>query len=188
VHAGTGGSIYVNSSGTINGSQNYINRNFFVSDRTATNDVEVGWSAKNGGFSGPTVYAEWKIGTYDSEMQPYTGYSLNTDTNYHFSVVNVGGVDIWRFYVDGQSSPFNYSPTMPFNYNWSVTNSERHNSCDSLWTHMFGLQYYAAGTGSWTPFSDMNCWANSSGNNPYYLHEISNSELEVTTTSSGSLC
>jgi hypothetical protein len=188
LHYGNRGQIYVNTSATINNSQDYINRSLFVTDNFSnTDDVEVGWVAHISGHSGPTVYAEWHIGSNDSGFQYYTGYSLNTDTNYNFRIENVGHIGIFRFYVDGQSSPFMYSPTMPFNRGYAIANSERHNYCDSLWTHIYGLNYFDT-SGNWVPWGDLGCWNNTSARNPYYLHKDSNTELHVTQTSSGKLC
>lgn len=141
------------------------------------------------GHSGPTAYSEWKIGSTDSGFQYYTGYSLSAGNNYVFTVVN-GANNTWQYYVDNQSAPFASSPTMPFNNGYSVANSERHNSCDSLWTHMYSLNYFSR-SGSWSSsYDDLVCWSNDStpGPNPYYLYKNSNSELHVYTSSSGTLC
>lgn len=145
-------------------------------------------AARTADYSGPTVYAEWLISGNDSGFQFYTGYSLNTNSNYIFTVEDYGHDYIWRFYVDGQSSPFMYSPTTNLNTGWSVANSERHNDCDSLYTHMYDLNYYTSSQHWSVSYGDLECWTNSSVSNPYYLHKDSNSEFDVTTNSSGALC
>lgn len=90
--------------------------------------------------------------------------------------------------MDGESSPFMYSPTTNMNNGWSVANSERHNSCDSLWIHMYDLNNFFS-SGSWSSsYGDLECWTNTSGTNKYYLYKDSNSELHVTQDSSGALC
>jgi len=104
-HYGNKSYIYVNTSSVINGLSDSIFRSLFIAG-SADNGVEVGWTANNGGHSGPTVYAEWVNRGVDSGPKFYTGYSLSTDTSYRFFVENVGHIQIFRFLVDGQSSPF----------------------------------------------------------------------------------
>lgn len=185
---GNRGKIYVNTSTVIDSLHNALFRSLFAyASKTSTNDdVEVGWTADNGGRASPTVYAEWVIGGTDSGPQYYTGYSLATDSNYTFKVENVGHIYIWQFYVDSQTSPFTYSPTTNQSLGWPVTNSEHYNSCDSLWTHMDILEYFDS-SGNWSSsYGDLECWLNTSAG--WYLYKNSNSELHVYSSSSGALC
>jgi hypothetical protein len=176
--------IYVNTNTVINGLQSAIFRNLFVVSG-AGDDVEVGWTANNGGHSNPTVYAEWVNRGVDSGPQYYTGYSLSTDTDYRFFAENVGHIDIFRFYVDGESSPFNYSPTMNFNTGEVLTNSEHYNTCDSLYTHMYALGHMRS-DGSWHDYDNLACYYNNSGGN-WLFEKNSNTELHVDQTT-GSAC
>lgn len=112
--------------------------------------------------------------------------SLSENTSYRFRVENDGHIEIFRFYFNGDSSPFKYSPTMNFNTGFPIGNSERYNNCDSLWTHMYDLSYQIA-DGSWSSsWGNWACWGNTS--NGWYLHKDSDSELHVTNNSSGKLC
>jgi hypothetical protein len=72
---------------------------------------------------------------------------------------------------------------MNFNTGSPVTNSERYNSCDSLWAHMYDLSHMTS-DGSWSAsYGDLKCWADTSST--WYLHKDSNSELHVNQTSGG---
>lgn len=182
---GNRATVYVNTSATISSFNDSVFRSLFIAG-SAGNDVEVGWTAHNGGHSGPTVYAEWVNRGTDSGPRFYTGYSLDTDSYYNFIVENVGHIGIFRFYVDGESSPFAYSPTMNFDTGVPLTNSEHYNSCDSLWTHWYNVNFFRS-DGTWsTAYNDLECLINTSST--WYLHKISNSELLVNSSSSGSLC
>lgn len=178
IRYGNSASIYVNTSSTVSSSVDSIFRSLFVSNGSFDNDVEVGWTANNGGHSGPTVYSEWVNRGADSGPQFYTGYSLNYDTHYRFSVINVGHIDIFRFLVDGQSSPFNYSPTMNFNRGTVITNSEHHNTCDSMWTDMSGLEYFDSSGNYVSGYGNLACYYNGSIND-WLFNKISNTELKV---------
>src|SRR6266567_5157476 len=178
--------IYVNTSSVINNLNNSIFRSLGVVGSFG-NDVEVGWSANNppGSHSGPTVYAEWINRDTDSRPRFYSGYSLKLDTNYTFLVENVGHINIFRFKVDGQSSPFDYSPTMNFNTGTVITNSEHYNTCDSLYTHMYALSHMRSDT-SWHDYDNLACLLNNSGGN-WLFNKISNTELKVD-PNTGSTC
>jgi hypothetical protein len=175
-HYGNGGLIYVNTSSTLGSLNDTIARSFFDIG-SAGNDVEVGWTDHNGGYNSPTVYAEWVNRGVDGNPQFYTGYSLSYNTNYTFKVQNTGHVYIWRYYIDGQGSPFNYSPTMNFQQGTVVTNSERYNTCDSMWTHMYSLEYFSSG-GSWNPYSSLAEYA-CDATDGWELNIRSNTELYV---------
>lgn len=177
---GNGGEIYVNTSSTLGSLQSSVFRSLFDAYDTG-NDVEVGWTDNNGGHQVPTVYAEWLNRGVDSGPQFYTGYSLNYDTNYNFKVQNDGHLEIFRFYVDGQTTPLNYSPTMDFNLGAILTNSEHYNTCDSLWTHMYDLSYFNS-AGNWVSgYGNLQEYSCNSGGN-WLLSIRSNSELYVDQT------
>ncbi|MGH3399134.1 MAG: hypothetical protein ACRDPO_31065 [Streptosporangiaceae bacterium] len=183
---GNEGSIYVLTQSTLNGINDNIYRSLFVrgpggsSGNSFYNDVEVDWTAGNGMFSNtPVVYSEWVIDGQDSGQQNYTGYTLNPNTNYHFKVENVGGDRIFRFVVDGQSSPFNYSPQVNFNEGYDITNSEHHNNCDTLYANFTNLQWSPSyGTWSTSGYQDYECFADNSTD--WYFHKNSNTSSDVT--------
>ncbi len=129
------------------------------------------------------MYAEWINKGVDSGVQEYRGYTLNTNGTYHFKVENLGDQGIWRFVVDGQSQPFNYSPTMAFNTGLPLNNSERYNSCDSLYASFTYLKY-ASQPGVWAgSYKDLECDVDTA--NGWYFHKISNSSSDVTQKSAG---
>lgn len=182
---GNRGNIYVNSSTVINSLQDSLYRSLMVFDN-GSNFVEVGWGAgphNITGNSGPTVFAFW---INDGVSGKKIWSSLTTDTDRTFTVENVSQVRIFRFYFDGESSPFAFSPTMDFNYGLLAPNSEHYNTCDSLWAHMNGLNYFDA-SGNWSvSYGNLECWYNSSTG--WYLYKNSDSELHVYSSSSGTLC
>ena len=149
------------------------------------NFVEVGWGAgphNITGNAGPTVFAYWwNSGTPGQ----FTYKSLTADQDYVFTVENVGQVGIFRFYFDNESDPFAYSPTMIFQSSTVLANSEHYNTCDSLYTHMYGLNYFSVG-GDWRTWGDLECNYNDSTG--WYLYKNSNTELHVYSYSSGNLC
>ncbi len=180
---GNRGNIYVNSGSVINNLHDALYRSLFV-QYDGRNWVEVGWGAGPNSITGggPTVYAYWvNSGTPGQVIYK----SLSEGSNRTFTVENVGHVEIWRYYFDSESSPFAYSPTMIFNSSTISTNSEHYNVCDSLWTHMYGLNYFSSG-GDWRTWGDLECNYNDSTG--FYLHKVSNSEIYVNQTSSGKLC
>jgi hypothetical protein len=172
--------IYVNTSSTINNANGPIFRSLFVQGGSFDNDVEVGWTANNGGPSNsrPTVYAEWVNRGVDSLPQFYTGFSLNYDTYYSFMVFNSGHQEIFRFKVGNEVSPFNYSPTMNFDLGRVITNSEHYNSCDSLWTDMQSLSYYNSSGNFINGYGNLACFSNDSVND-WLFNKIDNTELKV---------
>lgn len=143
------------------------------------NDVEVGWSAHANGHSGPTVYAEWINRGTDSYPQYYTSYHLNYDSySYSFFVFNSGHQGIFRFKMSGDSSPFNYSPTMNFNQGMILTNSEHYNSCDTLYTEERNLNYFDS-SGNWHyGYGDLKCYDVTSIND-WLFNKIDNTDLKV---------
>lgn len=182
---GNEGYVYINKQSTLNSIHNNIARSLFVlgpgasSSGTPYNDVEVGWTAGNGLFSNtPVVYAEWINRGVDSDFQLDRSFHLSTNRNYHFTVENVGGKDVWRFVVDNQSKPFNYSPKMSFNSGYVLTNSERNNSCDTLFASFSSLRY-SSSPKKWKPrYKDYGCYLDDAS--AWYFHKISNSSSDVT--------
>jgi hypothetical protein len=183
-HYGNGGLQYVNTSSTLSTLHGPIFRSLFIWSDSG-NDVEVGWTDDNGGHNSPVVYAEWVNRGVDSGPQFYTGYSLNYNTDYTFKVQNIGHQYIFRYYIDGQGTPFNYSPTMNFQQGYALSNSERHNNCgDSMWTHQYSLQYFSS-SGSWNNYSSLaEYYCNAT--NGWEFNRISNTEDYV--DQSGGTC
>ena len=175
---GNHGRIYVNTSATIGGLQAAIHRSLFVVGSFWENDVEVGWTANNGSHSGPTVFSEWVNRGSDSGPRFYTGISLLYDTDYKFEVKNVGHVKIFRYVVDGESSPFDYSPTMNFNLGTIVTNSERRNTCDTMYTEMTSLGYIDSNGNLNFGYGHLACFYNPPANG-WKLNIIDNQHIKV---------
>jgi hypothetical protein len=160
-----------------------IFRNFFVTG-DGNNYVEGGWTADNDTAVDPTVYAEWKNDGADSLPIYYTGYTLDPGTNKVFTIENVGDVGIFRFYVDDQSDPYNYSPEMNFQNGYIQTNSERYNSCDSMYANFTSLNWYNFNT--WTSsYNDLECFITTAGG--YYFDKASNSAHSIN-SSTGVTC
>ncbi len=185
VHYGNRGNIYVNTSAVINSLQDALYRSLFIFVDT-NNAVEVGWGAGPHNITGnstPTVYAFWvNKGTPGQKIH----VSVSEDTDHTFTVENVGHIEIFRFYFDSETSPFAYSPTMAFDAATALTNSEHFNTCDSLWTHMYGLNFFSVG-GDWRTWGDLEC-AGNTAKPDWFLYKNSNSELHVYSSSSGTLC
>jgi hypothetical protein len=180
-HYGNTAEIYVNTSATINSLNGPIFRSLFVTDGQTGDDVEVGWTANNGGHADPTVYAEWINNGKDSGPQYDTADSpLGNNAYDQFSVFNVGHIGVFRFKFK-TNNPFNYSPTMTFNLGPVLTNSEHYNSCDSMWTDMASLQYFST-AGNWNYYYDFECKVDSSVND-WLFNRISNMEMKVDETS-----
>lgn len=177
--------MYINDRSTLNGVQDYIVRSLFINSLPG-NDVEVGWAAGVGIIpnNNPTPYAEWINRGADSFIQA-TGQILSTNSYLTFKVENVGNAGIWRFYLDNQSSPFNYSPTMNFNNGLPATNSEHDSTCDSLWSHMYGLQDQP-NIGHWQNYTNLQCYIDTSVNQ-WYFDRISNNE-EYVSLNTGITC
>jgi hypothetical protein len=125
------------------------------------------------------VFAEWdNNGTINDKQYKLLKY----DMSYGFAVDNVGHIKIFRFFFNGESSPFKYSPTMTFNTGQPIGNSERNNWCQSLWAHMYNLSDQTS-DGSWETWDNWNWCLNSSARNKHYIHKDSATELHVTATS-----
>jgi hypothetical protein len=186
-HYGNFAYIYVNKSDVLNNLHSALYRSIFIFDNSS-NNVEIGWGAGPGSITGsgstPTVYADW----FNRGVRGDKIYlSLSDNTNRAFTVQNIGHKEIFQFIFDAESSPFAYSPTMTFNIGIPVANSERYNFCDSLYAHIYHL-VYLTNSGWSTNWGDWQCFADTSVRNPYYLHKISDSNMDVTSSSSGSIC
>ncbi|HEV2371852.1 MAG TPA: hypothetical protein VGS19_06755 [Streptosporangiaceae bacterium] len=178
---GNQGMIATNSQGTLNGTRAQVSRSLFIWFSPG-NDVEVGWATGGAPMNQPALYAEWVDNGQDS-LQQWAG-TIGAGANWHFEVENAHGIGIWRFYFDGATSPFNYSPTMRFNQGWALTNSERRNTCDTLWTHFYGLQDQTSLT-HWQPWAQLVCFADTAPG--WNMAQVSNSELYVQ-NSGGHVC
>ncbi|HEV2377524.1 MAG TPA: hypothetical protein VGS19_35830 [Streptosporangiaceae bacterium] len=177
---GNQGMIATNNQGTLNGTHARVFRSLFIWDAPG-NDVEVGWGTGGSPMNEPTLYAEWVKDGVDS--LPQWAGTIGAGANWHFEVDNAHGIGIWRFYFDGGTSPFKYSPTMPFNSGWPVANSEHYNTCDTLWTHFYGLQD-ATSLGHYRPWISLQCWADTAPG--WNIQPVSSSEMYVQT--SGHVC
>jgi hypothetical protein len=182
-HYGTRADVYVNTNSTVNAyDYGFVRSLGVISDNN--NFVEVGWSAHIAGTTSPQVFAEWNdrgtVGSFNYKL-------VNYGTNYGFTVDNVGHIEIFRFYFDGESSPFQYSPTMNFDTGEPLGNSERRNWCQSLYAHMYNLNDMTP-SGSWETWDNWAGCKNTTSRNPYYMHKDSDTELHVTSSSSGAFC
>lgn len=182
-HYGVNGEVYVNTSATVNAYNNGFVRSLGVIVDN-NNWVEIGWSAHIAGTTSPQVFAEWdNAGTPGSKNYKLVSY----DTDYGFTIANVGHVEIFRFYFNTETSPFAYSPTMSFDTGQVLGNSERRNWCQSLYAHMHNLADQLS-DGSWETWDNWTGCKNTTVRNPYYMHKDSDTELHVTSSSSGALC
>jgi len=187
-HYGTFGHVYTNKQATVNQYDAPFIRSLFAY-YDSNNWVEVGWLAHDYGEGSPRVYAYWRNrGNYRSGGPQFAYGVLSYNDFYRFYVENVGHIEIWRFYFNGYTSPFTYTPTMNFDTAQPWGNSERW--CDyrvSLFTDMYGLNDYTSG-GTWEDWDNWAGCINGSDRNKYYLHRISSTELLVNTNSSGAMC
>lgn len=181
---GVNGEVYVNTEPTVNAyNYGFVRSLAVIPD--SSDFVEVGWSAHIAGTTSPQVFAEWEngYGNYGSKNYKLVNYG----TDYGFTIDNVGHVEIFRFYFDTETSPFQYSPTMAFDTGQPIGNSERNNWCQSMWAHMYNLSNQGS-DGSWGTWYGWAWCYNTSARNPYYVHKDSDSELHITNNSSGALC
>jgi|GEM_PF-2263355 len=185
---GNRGSIYVNTDATLDNLNGIIARTFSVVSSNGMNDVEFGWADDIEGYNVPTVASDSEIGGNTATATMYPSYGLSYDTDYRFRIENLGDHDIFRYVVDGQSSPIGYSPTMNFNVGFVLTNSEHYNTCDSLWTHQYGLneQVTSGSSPVWQSYTTLACFVNDSVP-AWYLHVNSETDLQVTQTASGGI-
>jgi hypothetical protein len=186
---GNKGYIYLNKEATLSNLNDTVGRTFAVVSDNGEQDVEFGWLDNDtiGGtdYTTPTPVSDYMIGGITQNPTPLTGYTLSYDTDTWFRIDNVGGNEIFRYVIDGQSSPIGYSPTMNFNVGWPLTNSERYNTCDSLYTHQYDLSEDVSGGSDpvWQDYSTLECFANTSSD--WYMHINSDTNLDVTQTASG---
>jgi hypothetical protein len=176
---GQKGYIYINTSTTLGNLQDDIFRTYSEWGPPGWN-VEFGWG-DGPDFSGPTVISDYEMDGHTANAQSLS-YSLTDNTDVRFRIENIGLQYIWRYVVDGQSTPIGYSPTMNFNYGTPHTNSEHYNNCDSMWTHMWNLSYSNNVPPNWSSsFSNLQCYLDDSIND-WLFDKISNQEEQVNET------
>lgn len=185
---GNKGYIYINTQDTLMDLHDYIWRSFEVA-ADAFDYVEFGWTDHNSNITSPTAVSDWAIDGQFSKVNPYN-FPLSYNTDVRFRIENVGTQNIWRFVIDGQSSPIGYSPALAYSTGFEITNSEHDNSCDSMWTHMWDLSF-SLPEGNWNSgYQDLEQECNSgwdTDGNGWVFDKFSNSELQVNQTS-GSVC
>lgn len=184
---GTKGYIYINTADTLGSLNDAIWRSFFVYAGSQTQNVEFGWSDHNGGHSSPVPASDYMVGGMTQPPSFWPSFTLNYNSNVRFRIENLGNQGIFRYVIDGQSSPIAYSPTMAFNTGFAVTNSEHYNSCDTLWTNMSSLQHQYAINPAWSDWANITCWYSNSVND-WYLHALSSTEVQVDQNASGGIC
>jgi hypothetical protein len=187
-HYGVRGDVYVNTRATIDEyGYGFVRSLTLIAD--SKDWVELGWSAHYEGTTSPQVFSEVDINGSRDEYN--SGISPNYDTDHFFRIDNKGGVKIFRLYYDGNF--LIYTPTLTFNQAPPLGNSERHYSCESLYTHMYNLNDLTNtidNGGTWETWDGWNGCYNTSGTSPapYYLHRDSDTEFHVNTDSVSALC
>lgn len=142
-HYGDGANLYVSTQATIDNVVSSTSRSIFVINTTSGNDVEVGWaSIPAEGLRHPFIYTEHVLDGADSGPQYYGGYTVNYDSNVHVKVQDSGFDGYFKYYVDGDSTAFRTSVQMPFHAAYDYAQSEHHDSCSSIWAHIYGLEYF----------------------------------------------
>lgn len=184
---GTKGYIYVNTQTTLSNLHNTIGRTYALIDSSGLDDVEFGWADKiqtdNGHtYTTPIPASDYMINGVTATAHALTSYTLTYNTDVRFRIENLGDNEIFRYVIDGQTTPIGYSPTMPFNRGFPLTNSEHYNTCDSLWTDMHSLSYQYNLTPTWYSWSITQCFANDSTDG-WYLHLVSATEIQVNQSS-----
>jgi hypothetical protein len=178
---GTKGYIYINTADALSGLHDTIARTFFVYSGSQTANVEFGWTDKNYIYNTPTPVSDYMVAGATQNPSFWPSFTLNYNSNVRFRIENLGNQGIFRYVIDGQSSPIAYSPTMDFNQGFAVTNSEHYNSCDTMWTDMFSLQHQYAINPGWSDWANIDCWNNTSVND-WYLHKVNATEVQVNQT------
>jgi hypothetical protein len=181
---GTKGYIYINTQNTLSGLNDAIWRSFLDFSGNGTQNVEFGWTDHNGGYSSPTPGSDYMVATTTQPPSFWPSFTLHYDSNVRFRIENLSNQGVFRYVIDGQSSPIAYSPTMNFNQGFAVTNSEHYNSCDTMWTDMFSLQHQYAINPGWSDWANITCWADTSQND-WYVHAVSSTEVQVNQNSGG---
>ena len=188
MHTGNRGGIFINNMnyGDLNDS---IHRSLFIWS-TSSNNMEIGWTAHNGGHSNPTPYKEWWIYGTDSGVK-FIDKALLTNDTYNFRVVLTDIVlDEYIFYIDSDQE--GVSPATSFYHGWNLTNSERRNTCDTWYAHFQNLKKCNLGgpngaCDAWDYWGDLQCYVMSSGHAGWYVDKISDHEHYVD-QSSGQVC
>ncbi len=178
-HYGARGDVYVNTEPTVDAYKNDLFVRSMVVIMDNKDFVEVGWLA-HVYRTYPTVFAYWNNNGSTPSSPTFHG-TLSYDNTYKFWTVNPpGGDPIFQFWFDGNTSPFEYSPTMGFGTAKPMGNSERHNWCQSLWAHFTNLNDYT--TSGWETWDTWTYCVNTSVRNKYYMHKDSDTEFHVTGT------
>ncbi len=176
---GNKGSLYVNNIAfqTLNKA---IHRSLFII-HSSGNDVEVGWTANNGGVDDPRVYFEFVANGSDSG--PRFDVYLSPDVTYNFRVSapgapNGNGNYTWSAYINGyafDSVILGYDTGVPY------TNSERRNTCDTGWASFTNLDRCRSNAGwqcDWAGrYSNLVCAFDNMGD--YKYNKIDNTYQEV---------
>lgn len=184
---GNKGYVYINTSGALAGLKDAIWRSLFVISTTGTQDVEFGWTDNNSVYLAPTVASDYEVAGTTQPPSFWPSFNLNTNSNVRFRIENLGGHGIFRYVVDGQTSPIAYSPTMSFNSGFAMANDEHYNNCDTLFTDMFSMQDQIGLNDTWGDWGSLACLVNTSVN-AWYLHEVTGTELQVNQDANGSIC
>lgn len=141
------------------------------------NYVEVGWTANNGGHSGPTVYREYKNRGSDSGPL-FNNKNLVKGDYYNFRVQDGDGNTVFTYFVD--SDDIGQSADMNFSRGTLLTNSERRNPCDTWYAHFRNLkQCNNANPCDWTGYSSLSCYFVPSDNDGYKFDKIDAQEHYV---------
>ena len=186
---GTKGYIYINTAGALTGLQNTVARTFLVYAGSYTADVEFGWVDNDGGYSSPTPVSDYMVAGTTQPPSFWPTFPLHTNSNVRFRIENLGNQGVFRYVIDGRSSPIAFSPTMDFNQGFAVTNSEHYNSCDTMWTDMFSLQHQYAINPGWSDWANITCFRVTDPSiNDWYLHAVTSTEVQVNQDSNGGLC
>lgn len=127
-----------------------ISRSLFVVKTDQTANVEVGWLAPTGLLrQNATVYFEIKAnGSQGSARLSNYNVSANSTHNYKVSAPgdpNANGNWTWKAYFDSTSFD---SAILGFHKGYLITNSERDNCNDTLYSHLTNLN---------------NCWSTTNG-------------------------
>jgi hypothetical protein len=170
---------------------NDLNDNIFRSifvEFNPNNNTEFGWSAPYGvyPFKHAAIYTEYKAN--GSESSPNLIQSVDANTTHRFKQEapgdpNSNGNYTWKFYLDGN---FLVQNTFGYNFGTLETNSERYNTCDTLFEHMTNLNNCTSHANDtcnwWGSFGNLHCGTAPPpppSSNDYLFNKIDNTELQV---------
>ena len=190
---GNRGDISINSGINYSGLSNSIHRSLFVrgsgtsSSGGFLNDVEVGWTANNGGHTNPQLYFEWVDRGTDTNVRFNRDLTSAIGTNPNFRVQDSNGDMIWSAFYGSESNNFDNTPVLNFSVGRAITNSERRNTCDSQFAHFNNLRAcLIRNPCTWPTYSVLSCYA-VTGTTNYNFAKISDAE-HLVTTGSGIRC